>query len=66
MKQETRGKVKKVKGRVKEAVGIVTGDKALEKEGSRLRAKGAVEETVGKMRRKADELVEGIAEKVKE
>ncbi len=63
--QETRGKVKKLKGRVKESVGIITGDKKLEHEGSRQRAAGALEEGVGKARRKVGKLVDGVAKKVK-
>lgn len=63
--QEARGQVKALKGRVKEAVGIVTGDSALEREGSRQRAEGAVQEGVGKARRKAGELVDGIAAVIK-
>jgi uncharacterized protein YjbJ (UPF0337 family) len=45
--QETRGKVKNLKGRGKEAVGFVTGDKTVEREGSQQRAEGAVQENVG-------------------
>ena len=60
-KQETRGKVKKLKGRVKEAVGIVTGDAALEKKGARQRAKCSVQESLGKARRKVGEFVDGVA-----
>jgi uncharacterized protein YjbJ (UPF0337 family) len=63
--QETRGKVKNLKGRAKEAVGIITGDSALEQEGSRQRAEGAVEESVGKARRKVGEFVDGVAKAIK-
>jgi uncharacterized protein YjbJ (UPF0337 family) len=63
--QEARGKVRKLKGRVKEAVGIVTGDSVLEREGSRQRAEGAVLESLGKTRRKAGELVDGVASAIK-
>jgi len=58
--QETRGKVKKLKGRVKEAAGIITGDKALERKGSHQRTAGAVQESLGKARRKVGELVDGV------
>jgi len=34
-KQETRGKVKKLKGRVEQATGIVTGNESLERKGAR-------------------------------
>lgn len=63
--QETHGKVENIKGRVKEAAGIVTGDKALEKEGSQQRVEGTVEHNVGKARRKVGEFVEGVAESIK-
>jgi uncharacterized protein YjbJ (UPF0337 family) len=63
--QEVRGKVKKMKGRAKEAVGIITGDRALEQGGSRQRAEGAVEESLGKARRKAAEFVDEITEVIK-
>ena len=59
--QESRGKANKVKGRVKEAIGIVTGDGALERKGARQRAAGAVEEGLGKARRKVEELAQGVA-----
>jgi uncharacterized protein YjbJ (UPF0337 family) len=62
--QETRGKVKNLKGRVKEAVGIVTGDKTAEREGSQQRAEGAVQENLGKARRKVGEFVEGVAKTI--
>ena len=64
-KQEVRGKVKKMKGRVKEAVGVITGDGALEREGSRERAEGAIQEGLGKARRKVGELVGGVAKAIK-
>lgn len=56
MKQESRGKVMKLKGRVREAAGIITGNQKLERQGARQRAVGAVNETVGKARRKAGKL----------
>ena len=63
--QESSGKVKKLKGRAREAVGIVTGDAAMERKGSRERAEGAVEESLGKARRKVGELVSGVAKAIK-
>lgn len=56
--QEARGKMNNLKGRVKEAVGIITGDSKLEHEGLGQRAKGAVQEKVGKARRKVSELLD--------
>lgn len=43
------GKRDKVKGTVKEATGILIGDKALEREGKLDKAVGGVKETVGKI-----------------
>lgn len=65
-KHEARGKVRKLKGRVKEAFGIVTGDGPLEREGSRQRAAGSVEESIGKARRKAGEFVDRVAKAIKQ
>lgn len=65
MKQEARGKVQKLKGRVKEAAGIMTGNSAMEREGTKQRAEGAVQETLGKIRREAGELVDKMAETIK-
>jgi uncharacterized protein YjbJ (UPF0337 family) len=63
--QEVRGKAKKVQGRVKEAVGKVTGDRALERKGAGQRAEGAVQEGVGKARRKVGEFVGRVAKAIK-
>lgn len=65
MNQEMRGKVKNLKGRGKEAVGIAVGDKKMEKQGAQERAEGAAQEKVGKVRRKAGELVEEIGAAIK-
>ena len=59
--QEVRGKAKKIQGRVKEAVGKLTGDSALERKGARQRAEGTIQEGVGKGRRKITDLAAGIA-----
>jgi uncharacterized protein YjbJ (UPF0337 family) len=50
--QAVRGKVKRFKGLVTEPVGIVSGGRHLKSEDSALRAEGAVEENLGKARRK--------------
>ena len=63
--QETRGKVKKVEGRVKEAVGILTANKTLERKGAQLRTEGAVQLSVGKARRKIGAFVDGVAKAIK-
>lgn len=64
--QETRGTVKKLTGQVKEAAGIVTGNKKLEEKGADQRAEGEVQETLGKARRKVGELVDAVAKAIKE
>lgn len=63
--EETRGKAEQIKGRVKEAVGIVTGNRELEQQGAQQRAAGAVREGVGSARRKIGELVEDVADAIK-
>lgn len=66
MKQrETRGKIEQMKGRAKEAVGIITGDTELEQEGSRERTEGAVQESLGKARRKVGAVVDGIRKAIR-
>ncbi len=64
-KQETHGKVNELKGRVKEAAGIITADRELEQKGSQQRAGGAVQESLGKARRKVGEMVTDVAEAIK-
>ncbi len=64
--QETRGKVKQVKGRGKEIVGILTGNEKLEREGATQRAAGSVQENLGKARRKVGELVDDVAKAIKD
>ena len=66
MTQEMDGKVKKLTGQVKEAAGILTGNEKLEKKGAAERAEGALEETVGKARRKVGELVDSVAKAIKD
>ena len=64
-KQETRVMAKKLKGRVKEAVGIITGNKKLAREGSRQKTEGAVQESLGKARQKVGKFVDGVAKAIK-
>ena len=45
----TSGKTDQVKGRVKEAAGVLTGDKQLEREGKLDRAAGNIKEKAGKV-----------------
>jgi uncharacterized protein YjbJ (UPF0337 family) len=53
------GKIEKSKGKAKEAVGSLTGNKKLESEGKIDRRAGAAKEKVGRVKGK----VEGVAEK---
>jgi uncharacterized protein YjbJ (UPF0337 family) len=63
-RQEARGQAKKVKGRVKEAVGIISGDRKLENEGAAQRAAGAVQESLGKARRKVGEVLTDLGKAI--
>lgn len=63
--QEERGKVKKLQGRGKEIVGILTGDSALELEGDRDQAEGEAQESLGKARRTVGQHVDRAAKAVK-
>jgi uncharacterized protein YjbJ (UPF0337 family) len=49
---EVKGKFENLKGRVKEAIGTVTGDKKLEAEGAVERVGGAAREKVGEIEKK--------------
>jgi uncharacterized protein YjbJ (UPF0337 family) len=55
--QAARGKVKKFKGLVTEPVGIISGGRHRKSEGSALHAEGAVEENLGKARRKIGDVL---------
>lgn len=64
-RNELQGKKENVKGRVKEAVGALTGNKDLESEGANERAEGAAQEQVGKASRKLGEAIETLGRKLK-
>lgn len=64
-KQETHGKVNELKGRAKEAAGIITADRELEQKGSQQRAEGSIQEGLGKARRKVGEMVDDVAKSIK-
>lgn len=49
-KDQSRGAAKNIKGRFKEAAGILTGNKAEEAEGSADRVKGSVQKAVGDLK----------------
>ena len=52
------GKTDELKGRVKEAAGALTGDERLKREGQ-------VDQTVGKIKQKTDEIIDKVMEAVK-
>jgi uncharacterized protein YjbJ (UPF0337 family) len=49
-KDQSGGAAKNVKGRIKEAAGVLTGNKAQEAEGTADRAKGAVQKAFGDLK----------------
>jgi uncharacterized protein YjbJ (UPF0337 family) len=48
---QIKGKAENLKGRAKEAIGSLTGDKELQAEGAAERAKGAAREKIGEVKR---------------
>ena len=64
-RDEREGKAENLKGRVKEATGVVTGNKKLENEGADQRAGGAAQEELGRARRKVGEALEDLGDEVK-
>ena len=63
--QEVHGKVTKAKGQVKEAVGILAGDKKLEREGALQRLEGSIEEGIGKARNTVGEVITDVGHAIK-
>lgn len=53
------GRTKKAKGRVKQVVGAMTGDKKLQREGKR-------DERVGSLKKEADDATDAVHDKVDE
>ena len=64
-KNERDGKIDQAKGRVKQAVGDLTGNEKLKAEGQVDEAGGKVEEAVGQLQRKAGTAIESIGKAVK-
>jgi uncharacterized protein YjbJ (UPF0337 family) len=64
-RNELQGKKENVKGRIKEAVGALTGNKDLESEGANERAEGVAQEQIGKASRKVGEAIENLGRKIK-
>ena len=54
-KDEIKGKARNIKGRVKQGVGSVSGNKRTEAEGAVERIGGAAQEGIGKVRRDLEE-----------
>jgi uncharacterized protein YjbJ (UPF0337 family) len=64
-RKELQGKKENVKGRVKEAVGALTGNRDLESRGASERAHGAAQEQIGRASRKVGEAIETLGRKIK-
>ena len=54
------GKSDEVKGRVKEAAGILTADKKLEREGKGDQAAGKLKQAVEKVKKKAEKAIDDV------
>ena len=63
---EIDGKVDRLKGNIKEAVGNATNDESLRDEGVADQAAGNVEEGFGKARRKVGDALHDVAHKIKD
>ena len=59
------GKIDKIKGRIKEAVGVLANNGNLKKEGQRDQVVGEVKEKVARVAEKVKEKVKRAVEKVK-
>lgn len=54
------GKSDEVKGRVKEAAGVLTGDKKMEREGKVDQSAGKLKQAVGKVKQKAEKVIDDV------
>ena len=61
---ELKGRAKQVKGRVKENLGKVTGDRAMRDEGEREQLEGKLHERASHARRVIGEIVEDVGEHI--
>jgi uncharacterized protein YjbJ (UPF0337 family) len=59
------GKIDKVKGRIKEAAGVLTGNEELRAEGKADQAVGEAKEVVDKVKKVAENVVDDVKEAVK-
>ena len=64
-KNERDGKADQVKGKVKQALGNLSGNTALKAEGKRDEAAGKAEEAVGEVRHKAGDAIAALGTAVK-
>jgi uncharacterized protein YjbJ (UPF0337 family) len=64
-KDERDGQAENLKGRIKEAAGVVSGNRDLEKEGADERAEGEARKDLGEARRKVGEAIEEFGKNVK-
>jgi uncharacterized protein YjbJ (UPF0337 family) len=65
-KDELDGKIDRLKGNIKEAVGDATDDEQLRDEGIADQAAGNVQEGFGKARRKVGDVIHDVAHKIKD
>lgn len=56
----TSGNSDEAKGRVKEAAGVLTGDKKLQREGKADQAAGKIKKAVKKVKDKADDVIDDV------
>lgn len=54
------GKSDEVKGRVKEAAGVLTGDKKMEREGKADQSAGKLKQAVEKIKKKAEKTIDDV------
>jgi uncharacterized protein YjbJ (UPF0337 family) len=54
------GKTDEVKGRVKEAAGVLTGDKKLERKGKADQSAGKLKQGVEKVKKKAEKAIDDV------
>jgi uncharacterized protein YjbJ (UPF0337 family) len=64
-KDEIQGKVRNLKGRLKESAGAISGNRRLQDEGAAERLGGTVEAGLGKAGRKVGEALEALGAAVK-
>jgi uncharacterized protein YjbJ (UPF0337 family) len=64
-RDELEGKTENLKGRVKEALGALTGNKDLQEDGASEQADGVAQERVGEAHRTLGEAIEKLGKKIK-